>query len=233
MIAEAIKAGVTAYVVDGLRKERVKPILDMAISRFNAFSTLERELREAKSALAERKIIDRAKGILMRQKQLTEEQAYGLLRSAAILEQTFGGLTANLWDDPFEWTLPETLSTPELISEYLAEVNAARQRAFASISGDNQLTKYISVPSGEPQPLFVLLIETLVKAGDYRGRAVATHRIRHKGMIGDNRRVRCLRNGQLAFARESRDVRDVACFVPLIFIGDFYAFRCHRRPLMP
>jgi hypothetical protein len=49
-----------------------------------------------------------------------------LLRSAAALEQTFGGLTANLWDDPFEWTLPETLSTPELINEYLGEVEDAR-----------------------------------------------------------------------------------------------------------
>jgi hypothetical protein len=97
-----------------------------------------------------------------------------LLRSAAAMEQTFGGLTANLWDDPFEWTLPETLSTPELINEYLSEVNDARRRAFKSIVGDRDLSKYISGPSGEPQQLFVLLIETLVKASDYHGRAVAT-----------------------------------------------------------
>jgi hypothetical protein len=97
-----------------------------------------------------------------------------LLRSAAVLEQTFGGLTANLWDDPFEWTLPETLSTAELINEYLSEVDAARQRAFKSIAGDRELTKYISGPSGEPRQLFALLVETLVKASDYHGRAVAT-----------------------------------------------------------
>lgn len=97
-----------------------------------------------------------------------------LLRSAAALEQAFGGLTANLWDDPFEWTLPETLSTPELINEYLSEVNDARQRAFKSIAGDRDLSKYISGPSGEPQQLFVLLVETLVKATDHHGRAVAT-----------------------------------------------------------
>lgn len=97
-----------------------------------------------------------------------------LLRSAAAMEQTFGGLTANLWDDPFEWTLPETLSTPELINEYLSEVNDARRRAFKSIVGDRDLSKYISGPSGEPQQLFVLLIETLIKASDYHGRAVAT-----------------------------------------------------------
>lgn len=97
-----------------------------------------------------------------------------LLRSAAVLEQTFGGLTANLWDDPFEWTLPETLSTAELITGYLSEVDDARGRAFRSISGDRDLTKYISGPSGEPQQLFAVLVETLVKASDYHGRAVAT-----------------------------------------------------------
>ena len=97
-----------------------------------------------------------------------------VLRSAAALEQTFGGLTANLWDDPFEWTLPESLSTAELVTEYLSEVDAARQAAFKSIASDRDLTKLISGPSGEPQQLFALLIETLVKASDYHGRAVAT-----------------------------------------------------------
>src|SRR6266699_3948853 len=53
-----------------------------------------------------------------------------LLRSAATVEQTFGGLTANLWDDPFEWTLPENLSTTSLVIEYLDEVDATRRRAF-------------------------------------------------------------------------------------------------------
>ena len=84
MIEAAIDAGVSSYIVDGLKKERVKPILDLTISRFNAFTTLERELDEARSALAERKTIDRAKGILMRQKNMTEEEAYALLRSAAM-----------------------------------------------------------------------------------------------------------------------------------------------------
>ena len=97
-----------------------------------------------------------------------------LLRSAAVLEQTFGGLTANLWDDPFEWTLPETLSSTALVLDYLSEVDAVRQRAFNSIAGDKELTKYISGPSGEPQQLFVLLVAALVKASDYRGRAEAT-----------------------------------------------------------
>jgi len=84
MIEKAVEAGVSAYVVDGLKKERVKPILDMAISRFNAFSRLSRELEEARSALEERKIVDQAKGILMKTKGLSEPEAYALLRKTAM-----------------------------------------------------------------------------------------------------------------------------------------------------
>jgi response regulator NasT len=84
MIGAAIDAGVSAYVVDGLRKERVKPILDLAIRRFNAFAKLQAELHEAKSAIAERKTVDRAKAILMKSRNLPEPDAYALLRSTAM-----------------------------------------------------------------------------------------------------------------------------------------------------
>lgn len=84
MIEAAIDAGVSAYVVDGLKKERVKPIVDTAIRRFNAFTRLQHELAEAKSELAARKVIDRAKGILMQARHLTEAEAYALLRTAAM-----------------------------------------------------------------------------------------------------------------------------------------------------
>ncbi|WP_460449325.1 ANTAR domain-containing response regulator [Alsobacter sp. SYSU BS001988] len=87
MINAAIDAGVSAYVVDGLRKDRVKPILDMCISRFNAFARLKDELEQAKSQLADRKVIDRAKGILMKAKGVTEEEAYALLRKTAMNEK--------------------------------------------------------------------------------------------------------------------------------------------------
>lgn len=80
----AIDAGVSAYIVDGLKKERVTPILEMAISRFNAYSRMERELEDARSALEERKVIDRAKGIIMRSKGLSEEDAYSLMRKTAM-----------------------------------------------------------------------------------------------------------------------------------------------------
>lgn len=86
-IEAAVEAGVSAYIVDGLKKERVKPILDMAVSRFNAFSRLQRELADAKSALEERKIIERAKGILMRMRGLSEEEAFALLRQTAMNEK--------------------------------------------------------------------------------------------------------------------------------------------------
>jgi response regulator NasT len=83
-IEAAVEAGVSAYIVDGLRQERVKPILDMAISRFNAFSRMARELEEARSELEDRKVIDRAKGILMRSRGLSEDAAYTLLRKTAM-----------------------------------------------------------------------------------------------------------------------------------------------------
>lgn len=83
-IEAAVEAGVSAYVVDGLKQERVKPILDMAISRFNAFSRMTRELEEARSELENRKLVDRAKGILMATRGLSEADAYALLRKTAM-----------------------------------------------------------------------------------------------------------------------------------------------------
>src|ERR1700745_3739311 len=85
-IEAAVDAGVSAYIVGGLRKERIKNILDLCISRFNAFARLQDELDRTKSALEERKVIDRAKGILMSAKNLTEEAAYALLRRTAMNE---------------------------------------------------------------------------------------------------------------------------------------------------
>ncbi|WP_186388084.1 MULTISPECIES: ANTAR domain-containing response regulator [unclassified Stappia] len=83
-IEAAVDAGVSAYVVDGLKRERVKPILDMAISRFNAFNRLSQELEAARNELAERKTIERAKGILMRNRGIGEDEAYRLLRKTAM-----------------------------------------------------------------------------------------------------------------------------------------------------
>jgi two-component system, response regulator / RNA-binding antiterminator len=83
----AVEAGVSAYIVDGLRKERVKDILELCISRFNAVARLQDELDRTRDALEARKTIDRAKGILMQRKGLSEEDAYALLRKTAMNEK--------------------------------------------------------------------------------------------------------------------------------------------------
>ena len=83
----AVEAGVSAYIVDGLRKERVKDILELCISRFNAVARLQEELDRTRNALEARKVIDRAKGILMQAKGLSEEEAYALLRKTAMNEK--------------------------------------------------------------------------------------------------------------------------------------------------
>jgi response regulator NasT len=83
-IERAVDAGVATYVVDGLRKERIKSILDTTISRFNAFRRLRDELESTKQALEERKVIDRAKGILMAVRRASEADAYEFLRSTAM-----------------------------------------------------------------------------------------------------------------------------------------------------
>ncbi len=83
-IAAAIDAGVSAYVVDGMKTARIKSVLDVAIKRFNAYAKLRSELDEARGALAERKMLDQAKGILMKRRGLDEQAAYAALRKAAM-----------------------------------------------------------------------------------------------------------------------------------------------------
>ncbi|MEM6972707.1 MAG: ANTAR domain-containing protein [Pseudomonadota bacterium] len=84
LTAQAIEAGMSAYVVDGLHKERIKPIVDAAMARFAMVSRMRRELEATKAALAERKTIDRAKGLLMAARGIGEEEAYALLRKTAM-----------------------------------------------------------------------------------------------------------------------------------------------------
>ncbi len=84
MTRTAIEAGVSAYVVDGMAPERVKPVLDAAVARFNMFQRMRTELAATKKALEERKVIDRAKGLLMKARGVDEDQAYALLRKAAM-----------------------------------------------------------------------------------------------------------------------------------------------------
>ena len=86
-IQASVDAGVSAYIVDGFKKERIKSIIDLCISRFNAFAKLQDELDRTRTQLEERKVIDRAKGILMKAKGLSEDEAYVLMRSTAMREK--------------------------------------------------------------------------------------------------------------------------------------------------
>lgn len=84
MIAASIDAGVSAYVVDGLSAKRIRPLMEMAVRRFNAFSRLENDLAEARGQLAERENVDKAKRILMQSRGLKEPEAYRELRNQAM-----------------------------------------------------------------------------------------------------------------------------------------------------
>lgn len=84
IISQAVQAGASAYIVDGLNAHRIKPIMDAAIARFNEFQTLRIELQKTQSQLADRKVIDQAKGLLMKTKSLNEEQAYHTMRKMAM-----------------------------------------------------------------------------------------------------------------------------------------------------
>lgn len=83
-IKAATKAGVSAYVVGTISNERLAPVIDAAIARFEAFNDLRAELAEANTKLDERKVIERAKGLIMKQRKLDEDEAFGLLRSMAM-----------------------------------------------------------------------------------------------------------------------------------------------------
>ncbi|MBV6495954.1 MAG: hypothetical protein DCC44_03825 [Acidobacteria bacterium] len=99
-----------------------------------------------------------------------------LLRSAAAVEQTFGGITTRLWDDPFEWTLPEKLSTQELILEYLDEVAETRLHGLAFLASDDDLSRELPAPE-KLRSIFSLLLETAATADHYLGRAAAIYQI--------------------------------------------------------
>lgn len=95
-----------------------------------------------------------------------------ILRSAAAVEQTFGGITRRLWDDPFEWTLPEQLSTNDLILEYLGEVEETRHRGFAFFTSDEDLKREMPAPE-KLKSIFQILLETTARAEHFQGRAFA------------------------------------------------------------
>jgi len=95
-----------------------------------------------------------------------------LLRSAAMIEKTFGGITTRLWDDPFEWTLPEKLTTVSDVALYLDEVENTRVKGFAFFKSDEDLKRQLPAPE-KLTSIAEILLETLAKAEHYQGRAFA------------------------------------------------------------
>lgn len=95
-----------------------------------------------------------------------------VLRSAGKVEQTFGGITTRLWDDPFEWTLPEELSSGALILNYLTEVEETRANGFALFKSDDDLRREIPAPA-KMKTIFEVLLETVARAEHFQGRAFA------------------------------------------------------------
>lgn len=97
-----------------------------------------------------------------------------ILRSAAMVEKTFGGITTRLWDDPFEWTLPEKLVNKDLIVSYLDEVEATRLKGFSFFTSEDDLKREIPSPE-KLRPLADILLETIDLASHFQGRAFALY----------------------------------------------------------
>lgn len=97
-----------------------------------------------------------------------------IVRSAAIVEMTFGGITRRLWDDPFEWTLPEALGSIDKIVEYLDEVEALRTSGFEFFTDDSDLSRSIPAPV-ELRTLGAILLDAVARAEHFQGRAFAIY----------------------------------------------------------
>ena len=103
-----------------------------------------------------------------------------ILRSAAAIEQAFAGMTTRLWDDPFEWTLPEYMASPERILLYFDEVSETTRRGFAFMKTDEDLKRRIPAPR-ELQTIFHVLLSAYERAAHFQGRAAAVHRLISSG----------------------------------------------------
>jgi hypothetical protein len=145
--------------------------MDSLLSSFDRqFTVLDKRSRELLSKLDEGQLFTRPREA----HDLLTPFSCGecLLRSAAMVEKTFGGITTRLWDDPFEWTLPEELATKAAILEYLDEVNETRIKGFGFFSSDAELARQIPAPE-KRRTIHDILLEALMAASHYQGRAFA------------------------------------------------------------
>lgn len=139
-----------------------------------AFLTLDTRSRELLARLDDDELFLRPDGSVTALSPFSSGEY--LLRSAAMVEKTFGGITTRLWDDPFEWTLPEKLATRDAIIEYLDEVEATRKNGFAFFTSDDDLRREIPAPE-RLRPLAEILIGTLLDASQFQGQAFAVFQV--------------------------------------------------------
>ena len=136
------------------------------------FSAIDRGLRTLIEQLSEAQLFERPAAVAAERLSCGE----AILRSGAVIEKTFGGITTRLWDDPFEWTLPEKLSTRSAVLEYLDEVEQTRCRGFSFFSSDADLLREMPAPE-RLRPIIDILLETIAGASYNHGRASAVFQI--------------------------------------------------------
>lgn len=132
------------------------------------FRAIDRRSRELLSRIEETRLFERPRELSNSMAPFSCGEY--LLRSAAMVEQTFGGITTRLWDDPFEWTLPEKLSDKPAILQYLDEVESTRLRGFAQLNYDADLGRQLPAPE-RLMSVAQLFLETLGRANHFQGRA--------------------------------------------------------------
>lgn len=140
----------------------------------SAFIALDRQTRELLSVTSERDLYRRPEG--GERSMFPFSVGEYIIRSASVVEQAFGGITTRLWDDPYEWTLPEKLATSELIGQYLDDVDASRKRAMAFIRSDGELTRVIPAPE-RLIAISDILLTALARARHHQGRAFALYEV--------------------------------------------------------
>lgn len=136
----------------------------------NSFRLIDGRSRELLSRLNEGQLFERPRSVPNSLAAFSCGEY--LLRSAAMVEKTFGGITTRLWDDPFEWTLPEKLADKARIIQYLDEVEATRKKGFDFFVSDEDLNRQLPAPE-KLRSIFEILLETLAQAEHYQGRAFA------------------------------------------------------------
>lgn len=136
----------------------------------NSFRRLDARSRELLSSLIKAQLFEKPRNIPNSMAMFSVGEY--ILRSAAMVEKTFGGITARLWDDPFEWTLPEKLADKAGITQYLDEVEVTRAKGFAFFASDDDLKRQMPAPE-KLRSVFEILLETLAIGEHFQGRAFA------------------------------------------------------------